>query len=205
MNTISITADERKAAQYAIDMLTKAASTEDDIAVGIGVLRDKIAEGATIAILSSLTGRSDSAIGRVRTVVTLSTLLDSDLPGAGILRANSAVNAANKLKGLNLTKKHVNVWVKDGRRFGSWNAIADAIEALVKGATTEADEKKKQSDKTETERFADLIAAVSAHARRFDLSEHDVATRIFDHFDKSAAEVADEAADEAADAAELAS
>jgi len=204
MNTITITADERKSAQYAIDMLTKGVTTEDDIATGVGVLRAKIAEGATIAILSSLTGRSDSAIGRVRTVVTLSTLLDSDLPGAGILRANSAVNAANKVKGLNLTKKHVNVWVKDGTRFGSWNAIADAIEALLVptvGTEDDKGEDDKKKDKTEQERFDLLIAAINKHARDFSLEAHDVATAIFDHFDKSAAEVADEAAD----AAELAS
>lgn len=201
MTTFTYTPDDLTAAQYAIDTLTKGAAVEDDIATGIGVLRDLIyGQHATIADLTAITGRSKSDIGRVRTLVTMSTMLESDLPGDGVLRTNKAVNKANKVKGLNLTKKHVDVWVKDGRRFGSWNAIADAVEAAIKGAVpTVGTEDDEPATKTYAEKLALLVAKVEKMARDHDMTAGAVMTDMWDIIEKSAAE----AADEAADAAEL--
>jgi hypothetical protein len=195
-STFSITKADLTSAQYAIDTLTKGAAIEDDVARGIGVLRGLVTEGATIADLVAITGKSKSNIGRIRGIITLSAMLESDLPGDGIMRANKAVNAANKVTGLNFTKAHLNVWAKDGRRFGSWNAIADAVEAIVKGATEEQGEE--PGEKTQEERFALLVAAVAKHGRKYGIDPVDVALDIVSALESAAD------ADAAADAADLA-
>lgn len=200
-STFNITKSDLTSALYAIDTLTGSVALEDDIARGIGVLRGLVTEGATIADLTAITGRSKSAIGRVRSIITLSTMLESDLPGDGILRANKAVNAANKVTGLNFTKAHLNVWTKDGRRFGSWNAIADAVEKVVADAVpTVGTEDDEPATKTYAEKLALLVAKVEKMARDHDMTAGAVMTDMWDIIEKSAAE----AADEAADAAELA-
>lgn len=201
MTSITITKADLTVAQYAIDTLTKGAAVEDDIARGIGVLRDMIRDQhATIKDIVLVTGRSESAIGRVRTIVTLSTMLKADLPGDGILRTNKAVNRANKIKGLNLTKKHVDVWVKDGRRFGSWNAIADAIEAVIADAevpTVGTEDEDGPVEKTYAEKIALLVARIEKIARDHDMTPGQVVTDAWDIIEKSDAEKADEAADAA--------
>jgi hypothetical protein len=199
MSKFTYTAADLTVAQYAIDTLTGTVALEDDIARGIGVLRDLVSQGAIIADLVAITGRSKSAIGRITGIVTLSTMLESDLPGDGILRTNKAVNAANKVKGLNLTKKHINVWAKDGRRFGSWNAIADAVEAVIAAAdpTVGTDEDEAPVEKTYAEKIALLAARIEKIARDHGMTAGAVLTDVWDIIEKSDAEKADEAADAA--------
>lgn len=206
-STFNITASDLKSAQYAIDTLTGSVAIEDDVAAGIAVLRGLVAQGAIGADLVAITGKSKSNVGRVTGLITLSGMLDSDLPGDGIMRANKAVNAAGKVKGLNFTKKHVNVWAKDGRRFTSWNAVADAVEKVLREAQavptvgTEDDEQQQSSGKTYDEKIEDLLKKARKIAKDHDSTPADVLADVWALLERTPAE----AADEAADAAELAS
>jgi hypothetical protein len=199
MNTDSITytTDDVALAQVAIDNLGSKTPVEQETHDGLVILNDWIGAGMTIETIASITDRSPSTVGRLRTIARVGRLVQTD-DGTGILNVNSLLNAAKSP-----VKRLVAPWEKDGRTFATWNAVALAISAADAPVVEEPEEGEGEgeqtSEKSQGERFNDIVAAIQKHARDYDLDPINVALDLVIALEGAAD------TDAAADEAELAS
>jgi hypothetical protein len=192
------TSNDVRLAQTAIDALGRTTPLEQDVHDGLTVINGWIADGWTIATIVTVTEKSSAAVGRLKTIARVGRMVAST-DGTGILEVNRLLNAATSP-----VKTIVAPWEKDGRTFASWSAVETALKALASEAVEDDTEDGEEgeaeaSEKSQGERFSDLVAAIQKHGRDYGIDAIDVALDLVNALEAAAD------TDAAADEAELAS